>query len=856
MVEIDEEEKETFNDTLQMYEKEVYNGDITKLTAMKDFNENKNIIGLKYNPLFEDNPGFTPDKDKIVEDKARYYRQNHQILSSEDANDTETRAYKKNPLYDVAHQSKHHDKGRVLVKIDLAEKGATETYDYSARTLDSIQSNANSLDVPNGNIRTDSSAKEEQEDISVTVYRRKQNNNGFAYQNQKFNTKIFEQQQHWFRAEDDNNNDLQIQDLQRSNSSRSNPNVSFGSKLDIPIPNDDELDDRTTSSNIYNRVETVFSPKISPRKNKQGIDYRQTDLKHINFGKMSARLRRSTSQSSSSTLDSLDSSRREKSNVRTTQGDKCVSVDNSQQQTTANGFSDRSTTSKHNIEDHETNKTTVMLARGWSGKIISTYKSTTNIYDYGLNIYPVRGKKSGKDLNGLIFRSSRPITEVKPSDHKDILSSLRSLDRRLKVESEKTWAFKESMDWITQSQPMSPAVNLLSPQYYRESNCLKSELPALSKCILRTGWHEGQNMRVCFYNHLHKITTIVNTMLKSVSKQSFPFNIKPLSFQGEFERKGQYEIDLYLVLDGLDSKDFEIDFVLQKLLTAYICLPGKNKENFKRYCVQKPQTKAWVLSASNLMVMFSYIVNTHIKAEFDHNSNSKKRSIPFDAQIYFLKIVEGEAKFQIKFEDEDDTMLTYDVGLQLALSVPDFPNVLALHKKRRWPNAAVKTGLIQNGVHLLAKPNGTLQNHMWTVAFLKTRKVLLACIDNESAVTTVLLALQVIKKNILSKRGCEELLLPVHFIMILFWAHVKYQYEADWKPENLGKRFIDILIALKRCLLKKQCKDFFFPTINYFETFSETDRKNLLLNVGEVLENPMKYVKWLDNSNATSSHRE
>ena len=475
-----------------------------------------------------------------------------------------------------------------------------------------------------------------------------------------------------------------------------------------------------------------------------------------------------------------------------------------------------------------------MLARGWSGKVVSSSEETKQKYDYHMTLPE---KEQTNNVNELVFQNQKPIEEVKKAEKKEeALSSLSSLDRRLRSESAiNKLLFIDSMDWMIQDN----ITHKSDPQFYRESNHPVSELQQLNGKIKESGYKEGQGMRVTFYESLHKITNLVNQLLESIPKEHFPFTISPCSYQGDFEKKGAQKIDLYLNIEDLKSYGPQVNFQIKKDLAAYILLKSENREKLKQFCARNRDNGEWVLSAGRLMVLFAYIIDTKIRPLFEKDSDKKRKDIVFDAQLKFKTVSESEVRINIAFPEKPETV--YNIGLLLAFNVNDFPNVIDMNKNRQWPSMEGKAKFIQGGTHLIAVP-GQVRNHAWAVSFLKTRKILLNFCDGHQSATNILLALQVINKTALSNRNCESLLLPVHFIMILFWVHEAYRDPNDWIQEKMSQRFIDVLMALKRCLEKKLCPDFFFPKSNYFDGLPQEKLHHLLQNVDEVLAEPAKYL--------------
>ena len=642
------------------------------------------------------------------------------------------------------------------------------------------------------------------------------------------------------------------QHFERTNSSKSNPNVTFGKKQgkDIMMEYQQNFQTENPYSTTNHRQQQpeiqqmISQPTLSKSKSEPNLgpdpNQNSTNLEQLNFSNMQSNLRRSKYSKEPYYGTARSESAINKQSVYAKDGYIMIDSSSPNPRFMADPKSSKSTvSSKHSMQSfgepipQEKNKTTVMLARGWSGKISSSSQETKQVYDYNLKL----NEPATNNVNELVFRSNKPIEQVKATDRKsDALDSLTSLDRRLRSESGMNrMLFTDSMEWMGKDNiSHNPNAN---PNVYRESNFPKSEFMKLDEQVKDSGYKEGQDMRGTFYEYLHKITKLVNQLLETMPKESFPFKIRPCSYQGDFEKKGPERIDMYLNIEDLSQYQHQVNFLLKKDLAAYILLKGEKREKLKQFCARNRDNGQWVLSAARLMVVFAYTLNTKVRPLFEHNSKTKRKDIAHKARVEFEVVSEHEIRLKLSFPDKPE--LVYNVGLLLAFNVNDFPNVIDMNKNRNWPDSDGKAKFVKGGIHLMAVPS-KVKNHAWAVSFLKTRKILLS--HCEDTATSILLALQVINKTTLSKRNCSGLLLPVHFIMILFWVHENHQDRSEWKQDKLSQRLLDVLIALKRCLEKKICPDFFFPKLNYFETLSDDNIFHLLQNVNEVLENPQDHL--------------
>ena len=59
----------------------------------------------------------------------------------------------------------------------------------------------------------------------------------------------------------------------------------------------------------------------------------------------------------------------------------------------------------------------------------------------------------------------------------------------------------------------------------------------------------------------------------------------------------------------------------------------------------------------------------------------------------------------------------------------------------------------------------------------------------------------------------------------------------------LADRFLEMLVALRKCLENKDCYNFFVPTMNLFNELKPDALKVLASKVEDILRDPFKYLK-------------
>ena len=113
--------------------------------------------------------------------------------------------------------------------------------------------------------------------------------------------------------------------------------------------------------------------------------------------------------------------------------------------------------------------------------------------------------------------------------------------------------------------------------------------------IFRVWCENGRQKRMKFLRHMLKISELVNTLIKAIPYESFPFHIRPISIDDAFEKRGEYAVDVYLCLD--DFKKVQVKLSTKGTLTASVSMPPICEQNYLDFCMKEDTTPCkWTLS--------------------------------------------------------------------------------------------------------------------------------------------------------------------------------------------------------------------------------------------------------------------
>lgn len=364
-----------------------------------------------------------------------------------------------------------------------------------------------------------------------------------------------------------------------------------------------------------------------------------------------------------------------------------------------------------------------------------------------------------------------------------------------------------------------------SPRYAED------QLAEVGKLVRQLSDQEGRKRNQQFQRTFNQLCDVANAIMNNIPASVLPFRIKKVESNGNcnYETTGSDSFDIYITPE-ISKRDVIVSFNSNNCREANVFLVGNNPP-LELFCVEERATKRKKLSPCKLMIVLAHIFKTTM-----NDTESDGSDFPHNANVRFDSVSEKEIGFSVNLSGND---IRYNISLVLAIDVDDFPSDVALKRNREWPNIAIKHQVIQKGVHLTSKiRDGNL--HTWSVTFLKSRRALLQLTDETGNKLRLLLALQCLRETGLSS---PDAILPCHFATILFWANCKYRAPIEWTMLRLGRRFIDLVVALRRCLWKRQCLDFFVPNVNLFEHIRTDECHALSFKIDVLIKDPAAFLK-------------
>ena len=358
------------------------------------------------------------------------------------------------------------------------------------------------------------------------------------------------------------------------------------------------------------------------------------------------------------------------------------------------------------------------------------------------------------------------------------------------------------------------------------------KLPTLTHHVTRLWREEGRKLKMTFLRHMLQVTQIVNDVIGLIPTSVFPFKIKPVSIDDGFEKRGEFTVDFYLVLEDVDVESSRVDFTASDVLTASVTLPDE-EESIKNFCSKPNSSGEWLLSPNLLLNMLTESIDTYVRPKYEqHFSPGPGLTSTQRATVHFENI-NKDVVLHIYFARK---RIIFEVRLIIAL---DVRNNLPVNPHSNHVSNVLRECVntaMTSGVYLLARAHD-YHDHLWEVSFSKARRHLISQFDGDGATTTLLLALGYVNEMILSE-SCSEMLLPLHFQVLLVWMHVATpHYERQRTEKYIAYHFLRLLNGLKQCITERQCNDFFSPNVNHFAAMSESSLAKVLVNLNRFMRN-------------------
>lgn len=342
--------------------------------------------------------------------------------------------------------------------------------------------------------------------------------------------------------------------------------------------------------------------------------------------------------------------------------------------------------------------------------------------------------------------------------------------------------------------------------------------------------------RVNFMQTMLQIEETVNEVLQEVERLDRSFKLQRMSPDSYYELKSGNEINIFVVFDNLSSEDFIIEDM--KTPTGYARIrvtsstmtssssmaPALNMaspdEELLQWCTETHSGEIY-FSPKKLCKKFAALVSRAAGKIIRHSSSKVQRK-------------------RVSFTDREAT-IPFIVNLIPTVACPQTWPLCAYWLRnytKKWPALHVKDDVIHGGMHLVAMPTGRESDPLWHISFCSAQRQLLQSdCDGKKKCLRILKVL--LDKDLSWPKG----IMPLYLENIILWASRKHWQQEEWDECMLADRFLEMLVALLKCLENNDCYNFFVPTVDLFSDLKADVAKVLAAKVKDILHNPFKYLK-------------
>ena len=340
--------------------------------------------------------------------------------------------------------------------------------------------------------------------------------------------------------------------------------------------------------------------------------------------------------------------------------------------------------------------------------------------------------------------------------------------------------------------------------------------------------------RLCFMQMMLQIEETVNEILAEVERLDGSFKLQRMSPDSYYELKTRNEVDVLVVLQNVSPKEFVIEDM--KTPTGYARIRLTSSE----------MTSSDMTSTSNMASSDGNIFHwcTEIKSGevyFSPKKMCKKfAALVSRASAKILRHGSSVHRKRVTFSDREVTV-PFVVNLIPTVACPQTWPLCAYWLRnytKKWPAQHIKDDVIHGGMHLVAMATSKETDPLWQIRFCSARRRLLQSdCDGKKKCLRVLKVL--LDKDLSRPKG----IMPLYLENIVLWASRKHWQEEEWAECMLADRFLEMLVALHKCLENNDCYHFFVPTMNLFSELKPDTVKVLAAKVEDILHDPFKYLK-------------
>lgn len=361
----------------------------------------------------------------------------------------------------------------------------------------------------------------------------------------------------------------------------------------------------------------------------------------------------------------------------------------------------------------------------------------------------------------------------------------------------------------------------------------------LLKAINEFNKNVVEKERVNFMQAMMQIEETVNEVLEEVERLDNSFKLQRMSPDSYYEMKSRNELDILVVLDNVSPKEFAIEDM--KTPTGYArirvtssAVPSSNmassssmtsafnmapSEEMLHWCTET-QSGETFFSPKILCKKFAALVSRAAGTVLKHGSSTQQKRVSFS---------------------DRETTVPFVVNLIPTIACPQTWPLCAYWLRnytKKWPAPRVKDDVIQGGMHLVALATSQETDPLWRISFCSARRRLLQS-DFDGKKKCLRLLKVLLDKDLSRPKG----IIPQYLENIVLWASRKHWQQEEWAECMLADRFLEMLVALLKCLENSDCFHFFVPTMNLFNDLKPDVAEVLAAKVKDILHNPFKYLK-------------
>lgn len=361
----------------------------------------------------------------------------------------------------------------------------------------------------------------------------------------------------------------------------------------------------------------------------------------------------------------------------------------------------------------------------------------------------------------------------------------------------------------------------------------------LLKAINEFNKNVVEKERVNFIQAMMQIEETVNEVLEEVERLDNSFKLQRMSPDSYYEMKSRNELDILVVLDNVSPKEFAIEDM--KTPTGYARIRVTSSAvTSSNMTSSSSMTSAFNMAPSEEML--HWCTETQSGETFFSPKILCKKFAALVSRAAGTVLKHGSSTQQkrVSFSDRETTV-PFVVNLIPTIACPQTWPLCAYWLRnytKKWPAPRVKDDVIQGGMHLVALATNQETDPLWRISFCSARRRLLQS-DCDGKKKCLRLLKVLLDKDLSRPKG----IIPQYLENIVLWASRKHWQQEEWAECMLADRFLEMLVALLKCLENSDCFHFFVPTMNLFNDLKPDVAEVLAAKVKDILHNPFKYLK-------------